>query len=87
MRIMFSCDTINRKLFLPRNEPAAEGHAAALQRERWWRDFMDEAIRITGEDPATSAFTFRRHFSVYLNVQNSLLKRGQSRLEKVVAES
>jgi len=74
-RIMFSCDTITRRLLIPQNEPAAGGHEAALQREQWWRKFMDEAIRITGEAPVTTAFTFHRHYSVYLRAQNSALRR------------
>lgn len=87
LHTMFSCETITRRLFIPQNEPAAGGHEAALQRERWWRDFRDEAIRITGEDPVTTDFTFHRHYSVYLGVQNSVLKRVQGRLDALSRES
>jgi len=87
LHIMFSCETITRRLFLPQNEPAAEGYAANLQREKWWQDFMKEAIRITGENPDTTTFTLHRHYSVYLAVQNSGLQRVQKRLDKAAAQS
>ncbi|KAF8418180.1 hypothetical protein EV426DRAFT_342376 [Tirmania nivea] len=87
IRIMFSCEAITRRLLIPQNEPAAGGHEAALQRERWWWDFIDEAIRITGEDPVTTAFTFHRHYSVYLAVQNSALKRTRARLDTLARQS
>ena len=87
IRIMFSCETITRRLLIPQNEPPAGGHGAALQREKWWQNFTAEAIRITGEDPVTTAFTFRRHYSVYLAVQNSALKKARARLDTLAKEN
>jgi len=82
---MFSCETITRRLFLPHNDPVAEGYAANLQREKWWQDFMKEAIRITRENPDTTTFTLHRHYSVYLIAQNSALQKVQGRLDRVAA--
>jgi len=84
---MFSCETMTRRLFLPQNDPAAGGYAADLQREKWWQDFMQEAIRITGENPDTTSFSLDRHYSVYLAVQNSGLQKVQKRLEQAAEQS
>ena len=47
---------------------------------------MAEAVRITGEDPVTTAFTFDRHYSVYLVTQNRALKEVQARLDTLVRD-
>ena len=85
--IVVYCEADTRRLFLPQARHAAVGHAAASDSVRRWREFMNKAICSTKQDPGATAFNFNRHYSSYLETQNSALEKARRDMETELARS